>query len=304
MDAVQMEVVYRATAQIARELALNMLRTGYSSVIKESQDFTFTIFDGAGRMVTQGLPQPLHIGGISAQVGEVIRGLRRRHGGGRRLHPQPSVPGLPESRHGRDRGLSRLRPGPARGFHSQHGAQAGPGRQGAGHQLPGCHRRHPGGAAAARPQTLPGGRAQRGPQDHRDGQHPDAGDYLGGHPGPGPDQLLRAQEACGADGPLRLRRRDRLLARVDGPLRGGGAEGHRDDSGRELRSLCGFPRRRRARSGALLPHRRVLAGGRRRVALLAGVVGSGPGSHQPPALRHQELHRPASWWPCCARTCR
>ena len=73
MDAVQMEVVYRATAQIAKELALNMLRTGYSSVIKESQDFTFSIFDGAGRMVTQGLPQPLHIGGISAQVGEVIR---------------------------------------------------------------------------------------------------------------------------------------------------------------------------------------------------------------------------------------
>ena len=73
MDAVQMEVVYRATAQIAKELALNMLRTGYSSVIKESQDFTFSIFDGVGRMVTQGLPQPLHIGGISAQVGEVIR---------------------------------------------------------------------------------------------------------------------------------------------------------------------------------------------------------------------------------------
>ena len=73
MDAVQMEVVYRATAQIAKELALNMLRTGYSSVIKESQDFTFTIFDRDGRMVTQGLPQPLHIGGISAQVGEVIR---------------------------------------------------------------------------------------------------------------------------------------------------------------------------------------------------------------------------------------
>ena len=73
MNAVQMEVVYRATAQIAKELALNMLRTGYSSVIKESQDFTFTIFDAGGRMVTQGLPQPLHIGGISAQVGEVIR---------------------------------------------------------------------------------------------------------------------------------------------------------------------------------------------------------------------------------------
>ena len=26
-----------------------MLRTGYSTIIKESQDFTFAIFDGAGR---------------------------------------------------------------------------------------------------------------------------------------------------------------------------------------------------------------------------------------------------------------
>lgn len=73
MDPVRMEVIYRATQQIARELALNMLRTGYSSIIKESQDFTFSIFDRDGRMVAQGYPQPLHMGSISAQVQEVLR---------------------------------------------------------------------------------------------------------------------------------------------------------------------------------------------------------------------------------------
>lgn len=73
MDPVRMEVIYRATQQIARELALNMLRTGYSSIIKESQDFTFSIFDREGRMVAQGYPQPLHMGAISAQVQEVLR---------------------------------------------------------------------------------------------------------------------------------------------------------------------------------------------------------------------------------------
>jgi hypothetical protein len=73
MDPIQMEVVYRATIQIAKELSLNMLRTGYSSVIKESQDFTFSILDKRGRMVAQGVPQPLHIGGISAQTQEVLR---------------------------------------------------------------------------------------------------------------------------------------------------------------------------------------------------------------------------------------
>jgi N-methylhydantoinase B len=73
MDAIDLEVIYQATLQIARELTLNMLRTGYSTIIKESQDFTFAICDAEGRMVAQGVPQPLHIGPLAAQVGEVRR---------------------------------------------------------------------------------------------------------------------------------------------------------------------------------------------------------------------------------------
>src|SRR6478609_1047878 len=53
-----------------------MLRTGYSTIIKESQDFTFAIFDGEGRMVAQGIPQPLHIGPLAAQVREINRRYR------------------------------------------------------------------------------------------------------------------------------------------------------------------------------------------------------------------------------------
>jgi len=77
LNAIDLEVIYRSTLQIARELTLNMLRTGYSTIIKESQDFTFALFDPHGRMVAQGMPQPLHIGPIAAQVGEV---RRRFHG--------------------------------------------------------------------------------------------------------------------------------------------------------------------------------------------------------------------------------
>ena len=73
MNAIDLEVIYQSTLQIARELTLNMLRTGYSTIIKESQDFTFAIFDGQGRMVAQGIPQPLHIGPLAAQVGEIRR---------------------------------------------------------------------------------------------------------------------------------------------------------------------------------------------------------------------------------------
>jgi N-methylhydantoinase B len=73
LDAIDLEVIFQSTLQIARELTLNMLRTGYSTIIKESQDFTFAIFDAHGRMVAQGVPQPLHIGPLSAQVNEIRR---------------------------------------------------------------------------------------------------------------------------------------------------------------------------------------------------------------------------------------
>lgn len=73
LNAIDLEVIYQTTLQIARELTVNMLRTGYSTIIKESQDFTFAIFDRRGRMVAQGVPQPLHIGPLSAQVNEIRR---------------------------------------------------------------------------------------------------------------------------------------------------------------------------------------------------------------------------------------
>jgi N-methylhydantoinase B len=76
LNAIDLEVIYQSTLQIARELTLNMLRTGYSTIIKESQDFTFAIFDADGRMVAQGVPQPLHIGPLSAQVREIRRRFR------------------------------------------------------------------------------------------------------------------------------------------------------------------------------------------------------------------------------------
>src|SRR5205807_6306270 len=76
LNALDLELIYQSTLQIAGELTLNMLRTGYSTIIKESQDFTFAIFDGEGCMVAQGIPQPLHIGPLAAQVNEIRRRFR------------------------------------------------------------------------------------------------------------------------------------------------------------------------------------------------------------------------------------
>lgn len=78
MNAIDLEVIYQSTVQIARELTLNMLRTGYSTIIKESQDFTFAIYDAHGRMVAQGVPQPLHLGPLHAQINAIRHDFRGR----------------------------------------------------------------------------------------------------------------------------------------------------------------------------------------------------------------------------------
>src|SRR5258705_121174 len=76
LNAIDLEVIYQSTLQIARELTLNMLRTGYSTIIKESRDFPFSVCGGAGRWVAQGIPQPLHIGPLAAKVNEIRRRFR------------------------------------------------------------------------------------------------------------------------------------------------------------------------------------------------------------------------------------
>src|SRR6201993_4293506 len=76
LNAIDLEVIYQSTLQIARELTLNMLRTGYSTIITESQDFPCAVFGGAGRLAAQGIPQPLHIGPLAAQVNEIRRRFR------------------------------------------------------------------------------------------------------------------------------------------------------------------------------------------------------------------------------------
>jgi N-methylhydantoinase B len=73
MDAVTLEVIYNSTAQVAHELTLKMMRTGYSTIIKESGDVTFAICDREAQLVAQHMVDPIHLGVIPAQVGEIIR---------------------------------------------------------------------------------------------------------------------------------------------------------------------------------------------------------------------------------------
>ena len=78
VDPVTLEVIYNATAQIAHELTLKMMRTGYSTIIKESGDVTFAICDRDARLVAQHMVDPIHLGVIPSQVQEIARTFEGR----------------------------------------------------------------------------------------------------------------------------------------------------------------------------------------------------------------------------------
>ena len=72
-DPFSFELFRNAVHSIADEMALTILRTAYSSVLKGSMDYSTAICDGAGKMVAQGLTLPQHLGSIPAALASVMR---------------------------------------------------------------------------------------------------------------------------------------------------------------------------------------------------------------------------------------
>ncbi len=76
-DPIAFELVKNALATIADEMAVTIVRTARSFVMKEAMDFSTAICDAAGQMVAQGLCLPLHMGSIPA----AMEALLARYGG-------------------------------------------------------------------------------------------------------------------------------------------------------------------------------------------------------------------------------
>lgn len=63
-DPVTFEVVKNAFIALADELAITVVRTAHSQVVRDSMDFSTAICDARGRVIAQGLGIPLHLGAI------------------------------------------------------------------------------------------------------------------------------------------------------------------------------------------------------------------------------------------------
>ena len=72
-DPITLEVVKNALSSIADEMALVILRTAYSSIVRDSMDYSTGLCDSQGRVIAHGLTMALHLGAFPDAMQALIR---------------------------------------------------------------------------------------------------------------------------------------------------------------------------------------------------------------------------------------
>jgi N-methylhydantoinase B len=72
-DPIAFELFKNAIFSIADEMALTVVRTTYSGVLKDNMDFSTALVDADGRLVAQGLTLPGHLGSIPTAMESIMR---------------------------------------------------------------------------------------------------------------------------------------------------------------------------------------------------------------------------------------
>ncbi len=72
-NPIQLEVMANALAGIAEEMGARLIRSAYSSNIKERRDCSTALFDAAGHSIAQAAHIPVHLGALSDAVQAVIQ---------------------------------------------------------------------------------------------------------------------------------------------------------------------------------------------------------------------------------------
>ena len=72
-DPIAMEVFSNRLLSITEDMSNTLVRSSFSTNIKERRDCSVALFDGGGRLVAQGTQIPLHLGSLSGGVDAVLR---------------------------------------------------------------------------------------------------------------------------------------------------------------------------------------------------------------------------------------
>ena len=91
IDAVDLEVVKASLSGIVQEMQNSLFRTGFSTIVRESQDASCALLNANGEVVAQHVVLPLHMGAFPACTAAVLAAFGDDIARGRRLHHQPSL---------------------------------------------------------------------------------------------------------------------------------------------------------------------------------------------------------------------
>src|SRR3989442_13284120 len=72
IDTVDLEVVKASLSGIVAEMQSSLFRTGFSTIVRESQDASCALMNAKGEVVAQHVVLPLHIGAFPACTAAVI----------------------------------------------------------------------------------------------------------------------------------------------------------------------------------------------------------------------------------------
>ena len=73
IDAVELEIIKASLDGIVQEMQNSLFRTGYSTIVRESQDASCALLNARGEVVAQHVVLPLHIGSFPACCAAVLR---------------------------------------------------------------------------------------------------------------------------------------------------------------------------------------------------------------------------------------
>ncbi|GAA0294886.1 hydantoinase B/oxoprolinase family protein [Sphingomonas oligophenolica] len=77
-DPITLEIVKNALSSLADEMALVILRSAYSPIVRDSMDYSSAICDLSGDIIAQGLTNPVHLGSFP----DVMRNIVANHSDG------------------------------------------------------------------------------------------------------------------------------------------------------------------------------------------------------------------------------
>ncbi len=72
VDPITREVISNGLTSLANEMAVVVVRTAHSQVVRDSLDFSTAVFDPVGRVVAQGLAIPLHLGAMPDALSKIM----------------------------------------------------------------------------------------------------------------------------------------------------------------------------------------------------------------------------------------